>query len=186
MSFIQFLNGLGDALERGDVVVIGDKQTGESPSQEVFPEVDLTNQSYDSRVCGIVSAVSVELKLQSAQETSAAEPRAKKRVKTKVPKATGKGLQPEAHSIEELDEIDRTRVEPGQIGLIVISGMFPYCKVNADIAPIKAGDLLTTSPTKGHAQKVLDPSKATGAIIGKALGSLKKGKGRIPVLVTLQ
>lgn len=38
----------------------------------------------------------------------------------------------------------------------------------------------------GHAQKVLDPSKATGAIIGKALGALEKGKGRIPVLVTLQ
>jgi hypothetical protein len=45
---------------------------------------------------------------------------------------------------------------------------------------------LTTSPTKGHAQKVTDPSKAVGAIVGKALASLKKGKGMIPVIVTLQ
>jgi len=69
---------------------------------------------------------------------------------------------------------------------MVTLGTFGQCKVDADIASIKAGDLLTTSPTKGHAQKVLDPTKATGAIIGKALGSLKNGKGKIPVLVTLQ
>jgi hypothetical protein len=37
------------------------------------------------------------------------------------------------------------------------------------------------SPTKGHAQKVLKPSRATGAILGKALGLLEKGKGKIPV-----
>jgi hypothetical protein len=60
------------------------------------------------------------------------------------------------------------------------------CKVDADVAPIAVGDLLTTSPTKGHAQKVPDPSKAIGAMIGKALGSLEKGKGEIPVLVMLQ
>lgn len=60
------------------------------------------------------------------------------------------------------------------------------CKVDADIAPIVAGDLLTTSPTKGYAQKVLDPVKSAGAIIGKALGSLIRGKGEIMVLVTLQ
>lgn len=59
-------------------------------------------------------------------------------------------------------------------------------KVDADIASIKIGDLLTTSPTKGHAQKVLEPEKAVGTIIGKAHGSLKKGKGKIPVLVMLQ
>ncbi len=58
--------------------------------------------------------------------------------------------------------------------------------VAADAAPIKIGDLLTTSPTKGHAQKVLDPSQALGAIIGKALAPLEKGNGKIPVLVMLQ
>jgi len=69
---------------------------------------------------------------------------------------------------------------------MVTLGAFAHCKVDADIAPIKVGDLLTTSPTRGHAQKVLDPSQAFGAIVGKALGSLEKGKGKIPVLVMLQ
>jgi hypothetical protein len=67
---------------------------------------------------------------------------------------------------------------------IALCGRVP-CNVDADIAPIRPGDLLTTSPTKGHAQKVLDVSRAAGAIIGKALGSLEKGKGKITVLVAL-
>jgi hypothetical protein len=58
--------------------------------------------------------------------------------------------------------------------------------VNADIAPIAAGDLLTTSPTRGHAQKVLQLDKALGTIIGKALSRLDAGQGKIPVLVLLQ
>ncbi len=60
------------------------------------------------------------------------------------------------------------------------------CKVDADIAPIITGDLLTTSPTRGHAQKVLDSTKSVGAIIGKALEPLSKGKREIMILVTLQ
>jgi hypothetical protein len=89
-------------------------------------------------------------------------------------------------SPEGMKERDRTKVEPSQTGKMVTLGAFAHCKVDADIAPIKVGDLLTTSPTKGHAQKVLDPAKAVGAIIGKALGSVEKGKGKIPVLVMLQ
>ncbi|HMB29003.1 MAG TPA: hypothetical protein VKS99_12915, partial [Blastocatellia bacterium] len=65
-------------------------------------------------------------------------------------------------------------------------GAFAHCKVDADIAPINAGDLLTTSPTRGHAQKVVDKTQATGAILGKALASLSRGKGKIPVMVMLQ
>lgn len=61
-----------------------------------------------------------------------------------------------------------------------------YCQVDADQAPIEVGDLLTTSPTPGHAMKALDPMKAFGAVIGKALGTLDAGKGLIPVLVALQ
>jgi len=61
-----------------------------------------------------------------------------------------------------------------------------YCKVDADQAAIEVGDLLTTSPTQGHAMKVLDPIKAFGTVIGKALGALDAGKGMIPILVALQ
>ncbi|MFM6322806.1 MAG: hypothetical protein ACKPH1_17975 [Microcystis panniformis] len=68
---------------------------------------------------------------------------------------------------------------------IALCGRVP-CNVDADIAPIKVGDLLTTSPTKGYAQKALEIAKATGTIIGKALESLSQGKGQITVLVILQ
>lgn len=61
-----------------------------------------------------------------------------------------------------------------------------YCKVDAQYSPIEIGDLLTTSPTPGHAMKADEPLKAFGAVIGKALRSLHEGTGMIPVLVALQ
>jgi hypothetical protein len=61
-----------------------------------------------------------------------------------------------------------------------------YCKVDAQYAPITVGDLLTTSDTAGHAMKAADPTRAFGAVIGKALKALSKGRGLIPVLVALQ
>jgi hypothetical protein len=61
-----------------------------------------------------------------------------------------------------------------------------YCKVDADYSPIEVGDLLTTSPTEGHAMKASDPMKAFGSVIGKALRSLKEGKGLIPILISMQ
>ena len=61
-----------------------------------------------------------------------------------------------------------------------------FCKVDADIAPIAIGDLLTSSTTPGHAMKVSDCVRAFGCVIGKALRPLTSGKGAIPVLVSLQ
>jgi hypothetical protein len=61
-----------------------------------------------------------------------------------------------------------------------------YCKVDAQYASIELGDLLTTSPTSGHAMKACDAIKGFGAIIGKALRSQKSGLGMIPILVALQ
>jgi hypothetical protein len=60
------------------------------------------------------------------------------------------------------------------------------CKVDADHGAIAAGDLLTSSPTPGHAMRVADRQAAFGAVIGKALRPLAAGRGMIPVLVTLQ
>ncbi len=61
-----------------------------------------------------------------------------------------------------------------------------YCKVEATMAPIEPGDLLTTSPMAGHAMKATDRDKANGAIIGKAMTGLASGTGLILVLVNLQ
>lgn len=61
-----------------------------------------------------------------------------------------------------------------------------FCKVDAQYGAIGVGDLLTTSPTPGHAMQASDPLKAFGAVLGKALGALDAGKGLIPILVALQ
>jgi hypothetical protein len=68
---------------------------------------------------------------------------------------------------------------------VALSGRV-YCQVDASFGAIEPGDLLTTSSTPGHAMKVTDAAKAQGAIIGKAMTSLKEGKGLVLVLVTLQ
>jgi hypothetical protein len=61
-----------------------------------------------------------------------------------------------------------------------------YCKVDAQYGAIEMGDLLTTSPTPGHAMKTDNPFKAFGSVIGKALQSLEEGQGLIPILIALQ
>lgn len=61
-----------------------------------------------------------------------------------------------------------------------------YCKVDAGYAPIEVGDLLTSSPTQGHAMKAVDQRRAFGAVVGKALRPLDEGCGLIPILITLQ
>jgi hypothetical protein len=61
-----------------------------------------------------------------------------------------------------------------------------FCKADATESPIAVGDLLTTSSTTGHAMKATDRDRAFGAVLGKALGSLNKGRGLVPILVALQ
>lgn len=62
-----------------------------------------------------------------------------------------------------------------------------YCNVETAEVAIAPGDLLTTSPIPGYAMKVLDSSRAQGAILGKAMQGLAKGEtNQILVLVTLQ
>jgi hypothetical protein len=61
-----------------------------------------------------------------------------------------------------------------------------YCRVDAEYGPVGVGDLLTTSPTVGHAMRAEDPRRAFGATIGKALRPLRSGTGLVPILIALQ
>jgi len=61
-----------------------------------------------------------------------------------------------------------------------------FCKVDAQYSAIAVGDLLTTSPTPGHAMATSDPIKSFGAVIGKALRPLEEGQALIPILIALQ
>lgn len=69
--------------------------------------------------------------------------------------------------------------------LVALTGRV-YCQADANTAPIKPGDFLTTSSIPGLAMKAVDHEKAQGAIIGKAMTGLDSGQGLVLVLVTLQ
>jgi hypothetical protein len=60
------------------------------------------------------------------------------------------------------------------------------CRVEAESAPIEVGHLLTTSDVPGHACVAGDRDRAQGAIVGKALAPLRKGRGEIEVLVMIR
>jgi hypothetical protein len=184
-----FINRVGDTLEQGDVVVISQYQVSHYSGNQndiPIPEVDLTQKAYDSRICGIVAKLVTEQDLPYVEVEQADQPQPEEFVQPEA-----ENIQPYMHPLKHLaaefrEDIDPKKVQNQQMGTMVTLGAYAHCKVDADIASIQVGDLLTTSPTKGHAQKVLEPEKAIGAILGKALSSLDKGKGKIPVLVMLQ
>lgn len=80
--------------------------------------------------------------------------------------------------------LDKGNDSPDSVPLALVGKV--YCQVDADYGPIQVGDMLTTSPTAGHAMKVSDPGQAFGAVLGKALREHTSGKGLIPILVALQ
>jgi hypothetical protein len=72
----------------------------------------------------------------------------------------------------------------GSSQLVALSGTV-FCKVDATLEPVAAGDLLTTSSRPGHAMRASDERRAFGAILGKAIVELREGAALIPILVTL-
>jgi hypothetical protein len=61
-----------------------------------------------------------------------------------------------------------------------------YVKAEAISAPIVPGDLLTSSAIAGTAMKAADRARTQGAVIGKAMTALERGRGLVLVLVSLQ
>ncbi len=189
-----FVNRVGDAVEQGDVVVISRHESSifsGTDNNIPLPEVDLAEKAYDTRVCGIVASAVSEPDLPFVEAPPEAYALSEAGLPPPGDVAEAEEGAPYEHPLKPFaapasEDADRKRVQDQQMGTMVTLGAYAHCKVDADIAPIEAGDLLTTSPTRGHAQKALDPSQAVGAIIGKALGSLASGKGKIPVLVMLQ
>ena len=80
--------------------------------------------------------------------------------------------------------LDKQQAQPDRKPIALLGKA--YCKVDAHHGAIEVGDLLTTSPTPGHAMKAADSQKAFGAVIGKALRPLQRGQGLIPILIALQ
>lgn len=80
--------------------------------------------------------------------------------------------------------LDRRHAQGRRVTVALLGKV--YCKVDAHYSPVRVGDLLTTSPTAGHAMKACDSRAAFGAVIGKALGTLVSGQGLVPILIALQ
>jgi hypothetical protein len=80
--------------------------------------------------------------------------------------------------------LDKRSDVPGRRPIALMGKVF--CKVDADRGKIEMGDLLTTSPTEGHAMRAESVAAAFGAVIGKAMQPLDHGRGLITVLVALQ
>lgn len=81
--------------------------------------------------------------------------------------------------------LDRRRESPCARLPVALMGK-TFCNVDAAHGAVEVGDLLTTSPTPGHAMVASNASKAFGTVLGKALAPLAGGRQLIPILVTLQ
>lgn len=69
--------------------------------------------------------------------------------------------------------------------LVAVSGV---TAVNADASsyPIQPGNLLVTGLTGGHAVRISAESLRPGSLFGKALTSLRSGRGQIQILLCFQ
>lgn len=77
--------------------------------------------------------------------------------------------------------LDRRRSNQRRLPVAVLGKVM--CLVDAEYAPIRAGDLLTSSPRPGYAMAVRDWEKAVGCVIGKSLTNVAAGQGGAPVFV---
>ena len=91
--------------------------------------------------------------------------------------AEGRAFELE-HPVTDVDSKPSLCVPIASVGSVVA------CKVDAGYGAIEIGDLLTTSPTPGHATRSYD--QAPGTIVAKALEALDAGTGVIQVLVMLR
>ncbi len=100
--------------------------------------------------------------------------------------ASDPGIVLGASGTDKADEtVQPARVSDGSATEVpvTLSGI-ALCKVDAGYGAIRAGDLLTTSATPGHAMRSAE--HLPGTIVGKALEPLDSGTSRIKVLVMLR
>jgi hypothetical protein len=81
-------------------------------------------------------------------------------------------------------ELGREEPRAGTAAIALTGRVWVRC--DASSRPIHPGDLLTTADRAGCAMVARDASRATGAILGKAMTSLDSGTGLVLVLVSLQ
>lgn len=103
------------------------------------------------------------------------------------PLGVARAHRPYDTTVAGIISTDAAVVLPGPVDGVPLAlvGRVPV-KADASYGPVRVGDLLTTSPTAGHAMRCADRLRCVGAVVGKALEPLESGRGVILVLVTLQ
>jgi hypothetical protein len=188
------------SLEAGDVVVIsgaGAPVLGQIP----VVTVKKATSANDTAVVGIVDQMwyAPDAATKAAYEAQEAASSAATAARAAAQKAAeGRGAKPDLAALPLPDRTisdeqgtlhalpDATSAAPQGYVSVVTLGAYKAVKVDAAFGGIHAGDLLTSSPHAGYAQKVTDKAAAMGAVIGKALADLPAGAGTIPVMVTLK
>lgn len=77
-----------------------------------------------------------------------------------------------------------TRVDPEDVPVAIV-GIVPT-KVSAENGAVRVGDQLTTSRTPGYAMRCTNRARCVGAVVGKAMEPVERGRAVIKVLVTLR
>jgi hypothetical protein len=155
-----------EPVEPGDLLTVDDRST------DGYRQADA---AADSRVLGIVAVEPGVLLGAGLTRIAGADPGLA--VELEQARESGDSAE-EARIWSELEErFHRTHAPVALSGTVL-------CKVDAGYGAIRRGDLLTSSPTPGHAMRADDP--LPGTIVGKALGTLESGTGTIRVLVMLR
>lgn len=154
----------------------------------VFPDGSVQTTAFSATLCGGDYAESVNVTGERVQY----EPGDVLVIDSRNPGKFVKASQPYSTLVAGIYS-----TKPGTIGRrqstpkttdevpMALTGIVPV-KVTAENGPIKIGDLLVASSTPGRAMKGTNRKRLTGAVLGKALGSLNSGDDVIEALVTLQ
>jgi hypothetical protein len=190
-------NAGSTALEPGDVVMVAGDASAAVLGDIPAPSITLADSANDSAVIGIVDAPvyvpdaatksAYDAQQQADRDAAAAaasQNQGDGKQKQSAMADIKNRISDDEGTIHRATNTDSVAVD-GYCNVVTL-GSYKGVKVDASFGPIKAGDLLTTSPRAGYAMVVKDKAAASGAIIGKALGSMEKGSGLIPVMVTLK
>ncbi|HUS17232.1 MAG TPA: S-layer homology domain-containing protein [Chloroflexia bacterium] len=192
------VQNVGDsALEAGDVV----SAVGSSTSTDNQSPVLLVHKAaaQDKAVVGVVSGAvympsastvaAYKAEQQAIATAKAARDAAQKRAMANnqkldvsqyaVPQSTITDAQGRAHAVK-----GAMSVNANSFGTVVTNGTYQTVKVDASFGAIHVGDQLVASAHAGYAMKADD--KATGIVLGKAMGNLESGTGTVTVLITLK
>jgi hypothetical protein len=189
----QMQNADTTALELGDVVVIAENSAPPILGTIPVPRVRLATAANDTAVVGIVDRVTYVPAEKIRAQYEAQQQADREAARQALASQSGGKVLPKANidgrisdSLGTVHADAAVRAEQGAYCSVVTLGAFKAVKVDANYGAIRAGDLLTTSWHAGYAMKVQDKVAASGAVLGKALGSLATGTGTVPVLVTLK